>query len=129
MSLPLFCVVVQMGVTYLTKIPVAIAMGREGHYDNRTPRDQQSRLTGWGRRALAAHQNGFEVFPIFAASVFVGHLSGGHGPWFSGLAITFVLSRLIYTALYLADRSTLRSLVWGVGMACCFGISIQGFGR
>lgn len=51
--------------------PVARAMAEEGggRYDNHHPRAQQARLTGFGARALAAHLNSIEAFPLFAAGV------------------------------------------------------------
>jgi uncharacterized MAPEG superfamily protein len=37
---------------YIAKIPVAYAMYKlDNKYDNSYPRDQQARLTGWGKRA------------------------------------------------------------------------------
>jgi uncharacterized MAPEG superfamily protein len=41
---------------FLTKIPVSAAQNRiKGGYDNSHPRIQQSKLRGWGARALGAH--------------------------------------------------------------------------
>lgn len=105
-----------------------VAMSREGKgYDNKTPREQQARLTGWGKRALGAHQNSFEVTPIFASCVLIGHLSGGDPIWSSRLAVTFVVSRILYTALYLADLDKFRSLIWGLGLLTSFGIALSSF--
>lgn len=128
MTIPFLCVLCAFLLNYLTKIPLMIAMGREGKgYDNKTPREQQMRLTGWGKRALAAHQNSFEVTPLFAACVFVGHLSQGNAQLSSILAVTFVLSRILYTILYLADLDKIRSLVWALGILCSFLISLSSF--
>ena len=64
----------------VTKAPVALAQSKEGRgYDNRNPRVQQSRLTGFGARALAAHQNMIEAFPVFAAGVLVVLATGTLG--------------------------------------------------
>lgn len=103
-----------------------VAMKREGKgYDNKTPREQQARLTGWGKRALAAHQNSFEITPVFVGCVLMGHLSNGNLEWSDRLAIIFVVSRVLYTALYLADWDKFRSLIWGLGLACSFGIGLS----
>jgi len=127
MTLPFWCVLLAYAVTYGTKIPVAVAMAREGRgYDNRNPREQQARLTGWGKRAVAAQNNGFEVSAFFAACVFVGHLSGGDPRWSGILAVTFVVSRIVYVILYLTDQASLRSLVWGSGIAAGAGIALSG---
>jgi uncharacterized MAPEG superfamily protein len=118
MSVPFLCVLAALILTLATKLPVAVAMARQrGGYDNRHPRDQQATLTGWGRRALAAHQNAFEAFPPFAAAVLIAHAGGADPLWSARLAVAFVVLRLVYTGLYLADLSSLRSLTWTAGFA------------
>lgn len=126
MTLPLICVLLMVVVTYLSKIPVMVAMARLGGYDNKHPRDQQARLTGWGRRALAAHQNSFEVFPVFAACVFVGQLSHGDPRLSGALAVLFVVSRLAYIGLYIGNLDRLRSLMWFVGIFSAMAIGLAG---
>ncbi len=115
MALHLWCIVAAWILVYSSKLPVAVAMQRAGGYDNRHPRAQQAALTGWGARSVAAHLNGFETFAPFAAAVLVAHIAGGF-PWHVDvLAIVFVVSRVLYQVCYLADLSTLRSVVWSVG--------------
>ena len=119
MNIPFLCVALAFLLLYLSKIPVAVAMGRaRGGYDNRHPRDQQAALEGWGRRAAAAHQNAFETFAPFAAAVLVAHASGADPLWSARLAMLFVAARILYTALYIANWASLRSLVWGIGTFC-----------
>ncbi len=123
MDTPLLCLLLAFILTHATKLPVALAMSRQpGGYDNRHPRDQQSRLTGWGRRALAAHQNAHEAFPGFAAGVLVADLTGAAPVWAARLAIAFVICRVAYTGLYLADVATVRSLVWTLGLVATVGL-------
>jgi len=121
MSFPLWCLFFAALMLVLTKAPVAVAMARSGGkgYDNNHPRAQQAELTGWGARAMAAHSNMFEAFPLFAAAVLVVQVSGSIGTLANVLAGLFIVARVLYTLLYLADRSTLRSLVWGVGFISC----------
>lgn len=122
-TLPFFCVLAAFLLAYLPKIPLSMAMAKApGGYDNREPRTQQQALTGWGRRALAAHQNAFEAFPPFAASVMVAHLAHASAGVSSALALTHVAARTIYPVLYLANVATLRSLVWGVGFVATAGL-------
>lgn len=126
MTIPLACVLVAFLFNYLSKIPLAVAMAKEGKgYDNKNPREQQARLTGWGKRALAAHLNSFEVTPLFAACVFVGHLSQGDATWSARLAVGFLLSRVLYLGLYLANLDSLRSLAWFAGILASFGIALS----
>lgn len=126
MNIPFLCVGIAFLLLYLSKIPVAIAMHRAGGYDNRNPREQQARLTGWGRRALAAHQNAFEAFAPFAAAVLVAQVGGTDPTLKTELAIAFIASRVLYHVLYLANLATLRSLAWGVGMLCSGGLLLAG---
>ena len=39
-----------------------------------------------------------------------------------GLAVAFVVLRVIYLGLYLADRANLRSLIWMVGWGVCIAL-------
>ncbi len=116
MNVPFLCVGIAFLFLYLSKIPVAVAMRGEGRgYDNRHPREQQARLTGWGKRALGAHLNAFETFAPFAAAVLVAHAGGADPTWSARFAVTFVLARVAYTVCYLANLASLRSSVWMVG--------------
>ena len=124
MSIPILCLIFSALLILITKVPVAMAMAEDGGYDNRHPRDQQSRLTGFGARALAAHKNMLEAFPVFAAGVLVALWSGAEGYWTSLLAVVFVLARVIYTILYLADFPVLRSLSWGLGYGASVGLMV-----
>jgi uncharacterized MAPEG superfamily protein len=84
-------------------------------YDNRDPRDWSRGLDGHRRRAFAAHQNGFEAFPFFAAAVFGASFLRAPQNTIDVLALAFILARIVYTACYVADWPTQRSLVWSVG--------------
>jgi uncharacterized MAPEG superfamily protein len=125
MATTFWCIVAAWAVVYLTKLPVAVAMHQAGGYDNRHPRAQQSTLTGWGARALAAHQNGFETFAPFAAAVLMAHIGGGPAGLVTSLSVLFVVSRLAYVACYIADLSALRSAVWGVGFLATLGLFVS----
>jgi uncharacterized MAPEG superfamily protein len=95
-------------------------MREEGRgYDNHHPRAQQARLTGFGARAVAAHQNSIEIFQLFAAGVLMAHTTQTQGWFVDLLAIIFIVSRVIYLFLYWNDKASLRSLVWVVGLVCC----------
>lgn len=125
MTIALYCLIFAALMVVLTKVPLAMAMAREGRgYDNRNPRQQQARLTGFGARALASHQNMIEAFPVFAAGVLVALYAGATGAWLSGLALTFVISRLGYTACYLADVHALRSVFWVIGFGASVGLMV-----
>src|SRR3954471_18510968 len=124
-SIPLATLPIAYALVFVPKLPLSMAMARlpEG-YDNRLPRDQQAKLTGWGRRAAAAHANGFESFAPFAAGVFATQLTGASPSWATIFAITYVVSRLLYAVAYLADQHLLRSTIWGIGFASTMGLMV-----
>ena len=125
MTVHFWCIVAAWVWVYAGKLPVAVAMQRDGGYNNHLPRAQQARLQGWGARSVAAHQNGFEAFAPFAAAVLVAHIAGGPARLVDGLAIAFVVSRVIYVLCYVADWPSLRSTVWSVGWIATLGLFIS----
>lgn len=120
-TVAVICLIIAAAMIALTEFPVAWARKKQqGVYDNRNPRMQQARLTGYGARALGAHQNTIEAFPIFAAGVLLAIIAGVDSGWLTFLTLLFTGARLVYMAAYLADVHLLRSLSWMVG----FGASI-----
>lgn len=122
-SIPLLCLLFSALMVLLTKVPVAMAQAQQdGGYDNRHPRAQQARLEGFGSRALAAHQNMIEAFPIFATGLLAALWIQADARWVAILSMTFVFSRIAYTLLYLGDFHVLRSLSWGAGFLASIGL-------
>jgi len=100
----------------VTKLPVALAMAKsKGGYDNKYPRDQQAQLQGFGKRALGAHVNAIEAFPIFAIGVLASLWAQAPIDTVTNLCMTFVVARCVYTIFYWLNFDSLRSLVWTVG--------------
>ncbi len=126
MTYPFYCMAAAFVLTYLTKLPLTIAMAKEGEsgYDNHNPREQQARLTGWGYRSLAAHQNSFEVTPVFAAAVITAYLFQADAYWSALWASIFLASRILYIILYIKDFPLMRSTVWTIGMASCIALFV-----
>jgi uncharacterized MAPEG superfamily protein len=87
-------------------------------YDNAAPRHYLDRLQGWRARADWAHRNHFEAFPAFAAAVIFAEMAHAPQGRIDALAGAFVVIRLLYTAIYLADLASLRSVVWFAGVVC-----------
>lgn len=125
MPVHLWCIVAAWVLVYAGKLPMAWAMQKAGGYDNHNPRAQEAALTGWGARAVAAHLNGFETFAPFAAAVLVAHISGAATGLVDNLAVVFVVSRVIYSVLYLADLAALRSAAWSVGWIATFALFLS----
>lgn len=96
----------------------------QGGYDNSDPRAWLSRQQGHRARANAAQANSFEALPIFIAGVLVAQLAGVGASSVNALAITFVLLRVLYIALYVTDRAAARSIVWMLGMGVCIALFV-----
>jgi len=110
---------------YLARMPVTRAMKEQGGYDNHLPRQQQMQLTGLGARAVAAHQNSFEAFMLFAVGVLMAHTTQTAGWLIDCLAIIFVITRVIYLVCYWKDLAWQRSLVWLLGLICSLLLMIS----
>jgi uncharacterized MAPEG superfamily protein len=125
LSIPFVCVLILLLLVYLSRVPVGIAMSKvEGGYNNANPRDQQAQLTGWGRRALGAHQNTLESFAPFAAGVVICYLAKGSLLGSTVLSLSFIAARIAYPLLYIADLATARSVAWGIGVLSTLGLYI-----
>lgn len=92
--------------------------------DNNQPRIWQESLTGWRKRADWAHRNHFEALPAFAAAVLVATFVHASPATVNILAGVWVLFRLAYTACYITDRASLRSVMWAGAYACVIGLFI-----
>jgi len=93
-------------------------------FDNHAVRTYLDAQTGWRQRANWAQQNGYEAFPPFAAAVIIAHQAGADQSMVNVLAVSFIVFRLLYGAIYIANLATLRSLVWTAGFACVVGLFI-----
>jgi uncharacterized MAPEG superfamily protein len=120
MSTALWCVLFAGLLPYFT---VVAAKRSGGGYDNASPREWAKSLDGFRQRAYAAHQNHFEFFPFFAAAVIIADWKAG-GATVDRLALAILACRLAYTAAYVMDRPTLRSLAWGVALIGIIGLFV-----
>jgi uncharacterized MAPEG superfamily protein len=107
----------------------------EGNYNNVTPREmiKDERLKGpegeMAKRANAAHYNGLETFPIFAAGVLSAKYAGVEAQYVDKLAMAYVVSRVFYNFFYVfgdtPSKSILRSLAYLFGMGCNVSLLIS----
>ena len=125
MTTLIWCLFIAALLPLLAKGPVAYAMNKLGGYNNNHPREQQSKLTGFGARALAAHQNAFESLMIFAPAVLLAIATQHTDKNIMLLAIVHVCARISYNILYLMDIDKLRTLVWSVATISSFSIIWQ----
>ena len=110
------CALLAVLMPYFAKIPVAIAMAKFGQYDNKHPRSQQAKLTGFGARTLAAHQNCFESLAVFAVAIAVVLGTNSVNAVTETLAVTHIVSRTLYCIFYWLNLDIIRSLVWFIGL-------------
>ena len=85
---------------------------RQGGYDNNLPRQWLARQTDWRARANAAQANSFEALPFFIGAVIIAHQLGASQLRLDVLAFLFVVLRLLYIMMYVADLAAVRSVLW-----------------
>ena len=95
---------------------------KDGKYDNNNPREWESKLIGWQKRAIAAHTNGYEALPLFIAAVIFAQMAQGDQGRIDMLAMAFVALRVVYIAVYMMNLGNLRSLIWGAAVATNVGL-------
>jgi uncharacterized MAPEG superfamily protein len=93
-------------------------------FDNNDPRTWLAKQTGFRSRGNAAQANSFEAFPFFAAGVLTANLTLSPPFMVDFFAVIFVIARLLYILLYIANRPGLRSLCWSVGILSVVGLFI-----
>lgn len=125
MTTLIWCLFIATLLPLLAKGPVAYAMNKLGGYNNTHPREQQRLLTGFGARALAAHQNAFESLIIFAPAVLLAIATQHIGTNITLFAIIHVCARILYNVLYIMNVDKVRTLVWGIATFSSFAIIWQ----
>jgi len=118
MEVIIICAFIAVLLPYLAKAPLAIAMHKESKYDNNYPRAQQARLSGFGARALAAHQNSFESLIVFSVALCVVLATNNISIIIQALAVTYLVARIAYCIMYYINLSKLRSLMWLIALLC-----------
>jgi uncharacterized MAPEG superfamily protein len=111
---------------FLPLVAAGVAKGGRRDYDNTDPRGWENRLEGHRRRAVAAMNNTFEALPFFAAAVIVAHQLGAPQGRLDALAAAWLVLRVVYLWLYVADKATARSIVWLGGIVVTVWIFVLG---
>ena len=86
--------------------------------DNQNPREFLAKTTGFAARANAVQQNSFESLPLFIAAILMAEYMVIPQHLIMMLGIAYIVLRIIYGICYLANISTLRSIIWFLSMAC-----------
>ncbi|RFC36137.1 MAG: putative conserved protein, MAPEG superfamily [Candidatus Nitrotoga sp. SPKER] len=129
MTIAKWCVLIACFLPSLTALLPKISSLRlsftDGKYDNNNPREWESKLIGWQKRAIAAHSNGYEALPLFIAAVIFAQMAQGDQSRIDMLAMSFVVLRVVYIAVYLMNFGNLRSLIWGAAVATNIGLFLM----
>jgi uncharacterized MAPEG superfamily protein len=100
---------------------------RDGGFDNANPRAWLSSQTEWRARANAAQANSFEALPFFIGAIVIAHQLGAHQGRLDILAFIYIVLRMVYIMLYVADMATPRTLVWTSAFAVNVAILFVGY--
>lgn len=100
---------------------------RDGGFDNNNPRAWLAKQTDWRARANAAQANTFEALPFFFAAVIIAHQLQASQTPLDILAFLFVVLRVGYVLMYVADMANTRSVVWGAALLVNISILFLGF--
>ncbi|CAN5450409.1 MAPEG family protein [soil metagenome] len=103
---------------------VLVGYAKSGSRDNNSPRDSADQLTGGKRRAYAAHQNAYENFPFFAVAVVAALSFGASVSTVNLWALLYIACRVVYSWLYIADKPSLRSAVYGLALIANIAIFV-----
>lgn len=124
MTIALWCILAGLLMPFLWT-GVAKSKGRYDFQANRQPRDFLAKLGGAAGRAHGAQLNSFEAFPAFAAAVLVAQYAHAAQHSIDIWAVAWVLLRLVYGVLYVADLAVFRSVVWFAALACVIGMFVS----
>jgi uncharacterized MAPEG superfamily protein len=100
---------------------------QKGGYDNNDPRAWLARQTDWRARANAAQANTFEALPFFFAAVIIAHQLQARQAVVDILAFMFVVLRIAYIVMYVADMAKTRSAIWVTAFLVNIWILLSGF--
>ena len=121
MTIAYWCVLVAALLPFAFTL---VAKTKGEKFSNRRPREWQAQLTGLPQRAHAAHLNSFEAFPPFAAAVIIAHQLSAPQAMVDGLALAFIVLRILYGILYIADKPSARSVVWFFALLCVVALFV-----
>lgn len=112
------------GVTLLFWLPYILArMARYGVIETLTYRADTKPVAEWAERAKKAHYNAVENLVLFAALVFVAHVTQSTNAATAAAAITYFWARVAHYVLYTAGIPFTRTISFTIGwlaLVCIF---------
>ena len=125
MNIAFLCVLIAGLLPYLGTMVAKWGFRR---FDNNNPREWLAQQTGFRARGNAAQANSFEAFPFFAAGVIIATLAQVDAARIDVYAVVFVVARVGFIACYVADKASLRSICWLVGLLSVVGLFAAALG-
>ena len=123
MTVALWCLPIALLLPYMfTLIAKGLTVRATGHLDNHDPRAFLAKAEGAAKRSHNAQLNTFEALPSLVAGVLTASFLGADQATLDGLAVAWIVLRLLYGVCYLANLATLRSLVWFGAFACALAM-------
>jgi len=135
-AIPAFWVLILLPHVYAT---ATIKEAANGRFDNHNPHGDSYKTyikktcpaetyTKW-ERAEAAHRNGFENLPLFAAAVIAGNMARLDNGVLNLCAVAFLGLRVAHTVAYvtISDRnlSFVRSGMYFLSTGCCLYLLVS----
>ena len=100
---------------------------RDGGYAIHNPRAWLAKQTEWRARANAAQANTFESLPFIFAAVIIAHQLQARQVVVDILAFMFVVLRIAYVLMYVADMAQIRSVIWLAALLVNIWLLFTGF--
>ena len=100
---------------------------QQGGFDNANPRAWLGSQTDWRARANAAQANSFEALPFYIGAVLIAHQLGAQQGRLDLLAFLYIVLRMVYIMMYVADLPRLRTPVWAAAFAVNIAILFIGY--
>ena len=100
---------------------------KQGGFDNHNPRAWLARQTDWRARANAAQANTFEALPFFFAAVIIAHQLQARQTALDILAFLFIVLRMAYIMMYVADMAKTRTALWAMAVFINIAILFLGY--
>jgi uncharacterized MAPEG superfamily protein len=125
MTVALWCLPVAVLLPYVfTVVAKGLVIRQTRRFDNHDPRGFLEQAEGAAKRAHYTQLNTFEALPGFVAGVLTASFLGADQAALDGLAVAWVVLRLLYGVCYITDRATLRSLVWMAAAGCALAMFV-----
>ncbi|KAF8587783.1 hypothetical protein K439DRAFT_1630394 [Ramaria rubella] len=94
---------------------------RSNEQDQLTKKGMSKELVDKVSRLTAAHQNGNEAFPLWAAAVLVANQAGIENRTLNIVSVGYISLRLFFNYIYIknttAGASSLRTATWFLGLS------------